>query len=42
MLLILRSLYRTKYVLTDGELVIGTTKLIGGNKKDSFEIREIC
>jgi len=33
MLLILRSLYRTRYVLTDEELVIKTTKLIGGNKK---------
>jgi hypothetical protein len=32
MLLLLRSLYRTRYVLTDEELVIKTTKLIGGNK----------
>ena len=33
MLLLLRSLYRTRYILTDEELVIKTTKLIGGNKK---------
>jgi len=33
MLLILRSLYRTRYVLTDEELVIKTTKLIGGDKR---------
>ena len=33
MILIFRSLYRTRYVLTDEELVIKTTKLIGGNKK---------
>ena len=33
MLLILRSLYRTRYVLTDEELVIKTTKLIGGEKR---------
>jgi hypothetical protein len=31
-LLILRSLYTTKYVLTDHQLEIQTTKLIGGNK----------
>ncbi len=32
MLLILLSLYRTKYILTEGELIVKTTKLIGGNK----------
>ena len=32
MLLLLRSLYRTRYVLTDEKLVIKTSKLIGGNK----------
>jgi hypothetical protein len=32
MLLLLRSLYRTRYVLTDEELRIKTTNLIGGNK----------
>lgn len=33
MLLLLRSLYHTKYVLMDEELVIKTTKLIGGDKR---------
>jgi len=33
MLLILRSLYTTRYVLKDHELAIQTTKLIGGNKR---------
>ena len=33
MLLILGSLYETRYVLTDEELVIKTTKLIGGSKR---------
>ena len=33
MLLILRSFYTTRYVLTDSELTIQTTKLIGGSKK---------
>ena len=33
MLLILRSLYTTKYVLTDREIVLKTTRLIGGTKK---------
>ena len=32
MLLILASLYRTRYILTDEKLIIKTTKLIGGNK----------
>jgi hypothetical protein len=32
MLLLLRSLYHTRYVLTDEELIIKTSKLIGGNK----------
>jgi hypothetical protein len=47
MLLTLRSLYRTRYVLTDEELVIKTSKLIGGNKKivlkdiDSIETTRI-
>jgi len=31
-LLILASLYRTRYILTDEKLIIKTTKLIGGNK----------
>jgi len=31
-LLILASLYRTRYILTNEELVIKTTKLIGGGK----------
>jgi hypothetical protein len=30
--LILMSLYRTRYVLTDKDLIIRTTKLIGGSK----------
>jgi len=33
MLLIFGSLYRTRYVLTDEELFIKTTKLIGGGKR---------
>jgi hypothetical protein len=33
MLLILASIYRTKYVLTDEELVITATRLIGGSKR---------
>jgi len=32
MLLILASLYSTRYILTDEKLIIKTTKLIGGNK----------
>ena len=32
MLLILASLYRTRYILTDHELIIKTTLLIGGSK----------
>lgn len=43
MLLILRSLFKTRYVLTDEELVIETTKLIGGGKRiplDSIESME--
>ncbi len=32
MVLLLRSLYRTRYILSDEELVIRTSKLIGGNK----------
>ena len=32
MLLILVSLYRTRYILTNKELIIKTTKLIGGGK----------
>lgn len=32
MLLILVSIHRTKYILTDEELIIKTTKLIGGGK----------
>ena len=33
MLLILRSLYRTRYILTDEDLIIKTTRLIGGDKR---------
>lgn len=40
MLLLLRSLYRTRYVLTDEELVIKTTKLIGGDKRISLKTIE--
>lgn len=36
MLLILRSLYATRYILSDQELVIRTSKLIGGSKKISL------
>ncbi len=32
MFMIVASLYRTRYILTDAELIIRTTKLIGGNK----------
>ena len=32
MVLLLRSLYLTRYILTDKELVIKTSKLIGGSK----------
>lgn len=32
MLLILRSLYTTKFVLTEHEIILKTTRLIGGNK----------
>lgn len=39
MLLILLSIYRTKYVLTDEKLIIKTTKLIGGSKE--FHLRDI-
>lgn len=31
--LIFRSLYNTRYVLTDDDLIIETTKLIGGSKR---------
>ncbi len=37
MLLLLRSLYRTRYILTEEELVIKTTKLIGGGKRVSLK-----
>lgn len=40
MLLILRSLYRTRYILTAEELVIKTTRLIGGEKRIPFETVE--
>ena len=40
MLLILRSLYTTRYVLTDRELAIRTTKLIGGSKIISLDSME--
>ena len=37
MFLIAASLYRTRYILTDAELVMRTTKLIGGNKTVSLK-----
>lgn len=37
MLLILASLYRTRYILTNEELIITTTKLIGGGKTIPLE-----
>lgn len=37
MVLLLRSLYRTRYILTDEELVIKTSKLIGGSKTVPLE-----
>ena len=40
MLLLLRSLYLTRYVLTDEELVIKTTRLIGGGKRISLKTIE--
>ncbi|MCW4015743.1 MAG: PH domain-containing protein [Candidatus Bathyarchaeota archaeon] len=36
MVLLLRSLYRTRYILIDEQLVIKTSKLIGGNKTIPF------
>ncbi len=36
-LLILTSLYRTRYILTNEELIIKTTKLIGGGKTIPLE-----
>jgi hypothetical protein len=36
-LLILRSLYTTEYVLTDREIILKTTRLIGGTKTIAFE-----
>jgi hypothetical protein len=33
MLRILASIYGTRYILTDGELIISATKLIGGSKR---------
>jgi len=36
-LLILRSLYTTRYILTDREIVLKTTRLIGGTKKIVLE-----
>jgi len=37
MLLILRSLHKTRYILTERELHIETTKLIGGEKRIALE-----
>ena len=37
MLLILRSLHKTRYILTENELQIETTKLIGGEKRIPLE-----
>jgi hypothetical protein len=39
MLLILASIYRTRYIITNQELIIKTTKLIGGSK--SIHLRDI-
>jgi len=39
MLLILTSIYRTRYTLTNEQLVIKATKLIGGNKR--IRLKEI-
>lgn len=39
MLLIPISIYRTKYILTDEELIIKTTRLIGGSK--SIRLRDV-
>ena len=36
-LLILASIYRTRYILTNEELIIKTTKLIGGDKTISLK-----
>ena len=36
-ILIFRSLYTTRYVITENELIIKTTKLIGGNKTIPLE-----
>jgi hypothetical protein len=33
LLLLLRSLYATRYVLTEQEIIVKTTRLIGGSKK---------
>lgn len=40
MLLILASIYRTRYVLTNEELIIKTTRLIGGNKR--INLRDVA
>ena len=37
MLLILRSLHITKYILTDHEIILKTTRLIGGTKTIAIE-----
>ena len=40
LLLILLSLYKTQYILTNNELVIRTTRLIGGGKRIPLKIIE--
>jgi len=40
MLLILASIYRTKYILTDNELILKASKLIGGSKRIPLETIE--
>lgn len=40
LILILRSLYETRYILTDEELLIKTTKLIGGEKRIPLDMVE--
>ena len=40
MFLILASIYRTKYILTDNELILKASKLIGGSKRIPLETIE--
>ena len=38
--MILASIYRTKYILTDNELILKASKLIGGSKRIPLETIE--